>query len=130
MNTCQLMGRLTMEPEIRYTPNNIAVASFTLAVDRPRAKDREPAADFIPIIAWRERAEFISKYFHKGQRIALTGAIRTRNYEGKDGNRVYVTEVVADRVFFADSKQEHSAGEAPPPAPEPPSISDDDEYPF
>lgn len=109
MNRWCGIGRLTKDPELKSTQNGISVCSFTLAVDRRfKNGDGEREADFIQIVAWRQTAEFIAKYFFKGLRVAVQGSIQTRNYEDKDGKRVYVTEVVADSVYFADSKQEHS----------------------
>lgn len=112
MNNVQLIGRLTKDPEIRYTQSQTAVVSFTLAVDRRFKKDGEQTADFISCKAWNKTAEFVSKYFAKGKRMALTGRIETGSYEGKNG-RVYTTEVIADNVEFVDSKEEK-----PEPAPD------------
>jgi single-strand DNA-binding protein len=106
MNNVSLVGRLTKDVDLRYTSKNSkAVASFVLAVDRDVKKvfeDRK--TDFIPIVTWGKTAEFSSKYFAKGHRIALQGSIHTRMWEDDQKNKHYVTEVVADRVFFADSK--------------------------
>ena len=126
MNKAILMGRLTSDPEIRYTEqNNTAVTNFTLAVDRKFQKDK---TDFIPIVTWRQTAEFAGKYFTKGMRVAVVGSIQTRSYEGKNG-KVYVTEVVADEVYFADSKREQREESD---AEEPPIMDDggDEELPF
>ena len=112
MNNVQLIGRLTKDPEIRYTQSQTAVVSFTLAVDRRLKKDGEQTADFISCKAWNKTAEFVSKYFTKGKRMALTGRIETGSYEGKNG-KVYTTEVIADNVEFVDSKEER-----PEPAPD------------
>lgn len=112
MNNVQLIGRLTKDPEIRYTQSQTAVVSFTLAVDRRFKKDGEQTADFISCKAWNKTAEFVSKYFTKGKRMALTGRIETGSYEGKNG-KVYTTEVIADNVEFVDSKEER-----PEPAPD------------
>jgi single-strand DNA-binding protein len=90
------------------TQSGTHVASFILAVDRAVAKGKEREADFIPIVAWRNHAEFVSKYIRKGERIGITGKIQIRNYEGKDGKRVYVTEVIADNIYFADGKSNKS----------------------
>lgn len=108
MNKVILMGRLTKDPEIRYTQTtNTMVASFNLAVNRRFVKEgQERQADFISIVAWGKTAEFISKYFKKGQQVAVAGRIETRNYDDKDGKKVYVTEVVAEETYFADSKRE------------------------
>ena len=101
------MGRLVADPEIRHTPNDIAVTSFTIAVDRSYVKSgAERQADFIDIVAWRATAEFVCKYFRKGQMIAVQGSIQTRSYTDKDGNKRKAFEVLAEKVDFADSKQE------------------------
>lgn len=106
MNNVSLVGRLTKDVDLRYTSKNSkAVASFVLAVDREVKKMSEnKRTDFIPIVTWGKTAEFSSKYFAKGHRIALQGCIHTRMWEDDQKNKHYVTEVVADRVFFADSK--------------------------
>ena len=107
MNKAILIGRLTKEPETRYTQtNNIQVTSFTLAVNRRFAKEGEQQADFINIVAWNKTAEFVSKYFKKGQQVAVVGRIQTRNYDDNNGVKHYVTEVIAEEVYFADSKKE------------------------
>jgi single-strand DNA-binding protein len=107
MNKVILMGRLTKDPELRYTSvNNTAVCNFTLAVDRRFSKaGEEKQTDFIPIVAWRNQAEFCSKYFTKGQKIAVVGSIQTRSWDDADGKRRYATEVIADEVYFAESKK-------------------------
>lgn len=100
------MGRLTKDPDIRYTQtNNIMVASFSLAVNRRFTKEGEQQADFINIVAWNKTAEFCSKYFKKGQQVVVVGRIQTRNYEDDKGVKHYITEVVAEEVYFADSKK-------------------------
>lgn len=101
MNLVALMGRLTADPELRYTKENTPVCTFKLAVDRPGGNNR---ADFPSIVAWRDTAEFASKYLRKGQRIALKGELRTRDYEDRDGKHRVAVEVEADRIEFADSK--------------------------
>lgn len=105
MNKVILLGRLTKDPELRYTQNNTPVASFTLAVDRRFKQKGQPEADFIPIVAWQSTAEFVSKYFTKGLRVAISGRIQTRNWEDQ-GVKHYVTEVIAEEVGFADGKKE------------------------
>ena len=102
MNKVILMGRLTRDPEVRYTTtNNTLVATFPIAVNRRFARQgEERQADFINIVAWDKTGEFCSKYFKKGMQVAVTGRIQTRNYDGQDGKKVYVTEVVADNVEF------------------------------
>ena len=100
MNKVILMGRLTKDPDIRYTQtNNIMVASFSLAVNRRFTKEGEQQADFINIVAWNKTAEFVSKYFKKGQQVAVVGRIQTRNYEDDKGIKHYITEVIAEEVY-------------------------------
>lgn len=107
MNKVILIGRLTREPETRYTQvNNSLVVKFTLAVNRRIAsKNGEREADFINVIAWNKTAEFVSKYFNKGQQVAVVGRIQTRNYEDEQGQKHYITEVVAEEVYFAGSNK-------------------------
>lgn len=103
MNDVKLSGRLTRDPELKHTPAGVAVASFALAVDR---KSNREEADFIPVTAWRKTAEFIAKYFRKGQRVIISqGRIRVDPYTDKDGNKRTRFEVVADEVEFADSRK-------------------------
>ena len=106
MNKVTLIGRLTKDVELKYTTtNNKAVASFTLAVNRRFSKDQ---ADFINIVAWDKTAEFCSKYFSKGRQIGLVGRLQVRTWDDNDGKRNYVTEVIAEEVYFADGKKETS----------------------
>lgn len=110
MNKVVLMGRLTKDPETRYTQtNNIQVTSFTLAVNRRFTKDGEQQADFINIVSWNKTAEFVSKYFRKGQQVGVIGRIQTRNYDDDKGVKHYITEVIAEEVYFTDSKKEGQA---------------------
>ena len=105
MNVICIMGRLTADPELRHTASQVPVTSFTLAVDRAfQQKGSERQADFIPVVAWRNTAEFICRYFRKGQKIALKGELQTRRYTDKEGNKRTAYEVVADQVYFAESK--------------------------
>lgn len=128
MNKAILIGRLTKDPEIRYTAgNNTAVCQFTVAVDRRFKSENQPTADFIPIVAWRQTAEFVSKYFTKGSRIAIIGQIQTRSWDDDEGKRHYATEVIAGNVEFCESKRQdgnQQTGAAPsipvPPPPPPP----------
>ena len=108
MNKVILMGRLTKDPEVRYTQNtNTLVASFSLAVNRRFAKaGEERQADFINVVAWSKTGEFCSKYFKKGQQVGIIGRIQTRNWEDENKQRHYITEVVAEEAYFADSKRE------------------------
>ena len=105
LNKAILMGRLTADPELRHTPNNVPVLSFTIAVDRAYSKDGKRETDFLDIVAWRSTAEFISKYFHKGQLIAVSGSIQARLWEDKEGRRRRNIEIIADEVHFADNKK-------------------------
>ena len=108
MNMICLLGRLTADPELRHTQSQVPVTSFTLAVDRAyQPKGQERQADFINIVAWRQTAEFVTRYFRKGQRLALTGTLQSRRYVDKDGNNRTAYEVVADNVFFAESKSQN-----------------------
>ena len=104
MNSVQLTGRLTRDPEVRYTDNGHTIARFTLAVDRQYKSDNGPTADFINCKAFGKTAEFIEKYFWKGKKMELVGSIQTGSYTNKDGQRVYTTDVVAENVEFAESK--------------------------
>jgi single-strand DNA-binding protein len=110
MNKAILMGRLTRDPELRYTSNtNTAVCNYTLAIDRRFTRQgEEKQADFIPIVAWGKTAEFCSRYFQKGQQVAVVGRIQTRSWDDNEGKRHYVTEVIAEEVYFADSKRDSS----------------------
>lgn len=106
LNRTILIGRLTKDPELRYLPNGTGVGQFTLAVDRPVAKGEDKQADFIPIVTWRQLAETCANYLRKGRLCAVEGRIQVRNYEDKEGRRVYVTEVIADNVRFLESAKE------------------------
>lgn len=108
LNKIFLQGRLVADPELRHTQNGIAVATFRIAVDRDY-KDKETGekkADFINIVAWRGTAEFVSRFFTKGRMAIVEGKLQTRDYNDKDGNRRYVTEVAADNIYFGDSKRD------------------------
>jgi single-strand DNA-binding protein len=110
LNRVILIGRLTRDPELRYTPAGVATAGFTLAVDRPfTSGNGAREADFIPIITWRQLAENCANYLRKGRLAAVEGRINIRNYENNEGRRVYVTEVVADNVRFLESNRESGA---------------------
>lgn len=105
MNKTFLIGRLTKDPELRYTESNKAIANFTVAIDRQYTNSQgEKETDFINIVTFQKQAENVKKYVSKGSQVAVDGRIQTRNYEDKDGKRIYVTEVIADRVQFLDTK--------------------------
>lgn len=111
MNKAILMGRLTRDPEMRQTPNGVTVARFSVAVNRRFAKEGQQDADFINCVAWRQTAEFISRYFHKGSMIAVVGSIQSRSWDGADGKKQYATEVSVDEAYFTGSKSETGTGE-------------------
>ena len=119
LNKVVLCGRLTADPELKQTQNNVAVVTFTLAVNRrfqSRSTDAAGGqqADFISLVAWRQTAEFISKYFKKGSALCVTGSIQTRSWQDQQGQRRYATEVVVDEAMFVDSRNESgSAGYTP-----------------
>ncbi|KGE20003.1 single-stranded DNA-binding protein [Paenibacillus wynnii] len=125
LNRIILIGRLTRDPELRYTPQGVAVTQFTLAVDRQfTTQGGEREADFIPVVTWRQLAETCANYLRKGRLTAVEGRIQVRNYENNEGKRVYVTEVIADNVRFLESTQNREGGNAPSggSAPEEPSF--------
>ena len=110
-NKTILIGRLVADPELRQTPGGVAVCTFRIAVDRAFAsKDGDRQADFIDIVAWRERAEFVTRYFNKGKLILVEGSIQTRNYVDKNDQKRTAVEVVADNLRFVGSKAENQAG--------------------
>jgi single-strand DNA-binding protein len=104
LNRTVLVGRLTADPNLRYTPNGVAVATFTLAVNRPFSKEKE--SDFINCVVWKKAAENVANFLKKGSLAGVDGRIQTRNYEGQDGKKVYVTEVLAESVQFLEPKGE------------------------
>lgn len=106
MNKCVITGRLTKEPELKFVPGSgKAVANFTLAVNRRFKQEGQQNADFIPVVVWGKQAEATANYMRKGSQLSVAGRIQTRNYENKEGNKVYITEIVADEVEFLDSKK-------------------------
>ena len=139
LNKIFLQGRMTRDPELRHTQSGTAVASFSLAVDRD-FKDRttgEKTTDFIDIVAWRQTAEFVSRHFTKGRMVVVVGSLQIRAWEDKDGNKRRTAEVIAEGVYFADSKKDGDSA-APPAAYDPPIkpgefselTEDDGELPF
>lgn len=137
MNKVILMGRLTRDPEVRYTQtNNTLVASFSLAVNRRFVRQGEKRqADFINIVAWSKLGEFCSKYFKKGQQVAVTGRLQTRTWDDDQGQKHYITEVVAEEAYFADSKRDgavdNTFGSIPMPTPDSDfEVSSGDDLPF
>jgi single-strand DNA-binding protein len=123
MNKAILIGRLTRDPELRTASNDISVTSFTIAVDRNfNNQQGEKETDFIPVVAWRKLAETCAKYLEKGRLVAVSGRMQVRSYEGKDGLKRYITEVVADEVQFLERMEEHK--------PEFKEVENDEELPF
>ena len=128
LNKVVLAGRVTADIELKQTPSGVSVASFSIAVNRryvSKSTDAQaqPQADFINVTAWRNTAEFISKYFHKGSAICITGSIQTRKWQDQQGNNRYSTEVVADEAMFVESKSDASQGSYSPEAYGAPSFS-------
>lgn len=109
MNKVILVGRLTRDPEVKNTTSGKSVASFTLAVDRRfKNKDGQKEADFVPIVVWGKQAEFAGQYLSKGSQIGVSGRLQVRSYDAQDGQRRYVTEVVADEITFLSTKKDNS----------------------
>ena len=105
LNTVAIMGRLVADPELRHTPSNFSVTSFTVAVSRSYVKQgTERQTDFIDVVAWRNTAEFICRYFRKGQMIAIEGSLQTRTYQDKEGHNRKAVEVLANNVYFTESR--------------------------
>lgn len=126
LNHIVIMGRLTAAPELRYTQQNTPVASFTVAVDRDyQQSGSERQTDFIPCVAWRSTAEFVSKYFTKGSMAAVSGRLQLRDWTDKDGNKRRTAEVVADSIYFGESKKRDASPDV-----QFEEIPDDGELPF
>lgn len=128
LNQITVMGRLTKDPELRTTGGGSTVCSFTLAIDRDYGEDKQ--TDFVPVVAWKKTAEFVSKYFSKGRMACVTGRLQLRDYEDKDGIKRRVAEIVANSVYFADSKREADAAPADTAPAEFVPVEDDGELPF
>ena len=110
LNHITIMGRLTRDPEMRRTGSGVAVTSFTIACDRDFGQNGQKETDFIDVTAWRNTAEFVDKYFAKGRMAVVSGRLQIRSWTDKDGNKRKSAEVVADNVYFGDSKTESSSG--------------------
>lgn len=136
MNSVQLIGRMTRNPEVRYTGQGMAHARFTLAVDRRFKKDGEKSADFISCVAFGKTAEFIEKYFHKGTKMGMQGRIQTASYTNQEGNTIYTTDVICENIEFVESKKDDQAAGGEQQAASPdgfmsiPESMDDDNLPF
>ncbi|MGP4074179.1 single-stranded DNA-binding protein [Piscibacillus sp. B03] len=112
LNKVVLVGRLTRDPELRYTPNGVAVANFTIAVNRPFSNQNgKREADFINCVAWRRQAENLANFMKKGSMVGVDGRIQTRSFEGQDGKRNFVTEVMAEQVQFLEGKTSNESSE-------------------
>ena len=127
-NKVILGGRLTDIPELKTTASGTPVSSFTVAVNRRKTQDGNQQADFINCVAWRQQAEFITKFFHKASCITIVGTLQTRTWMDGNGSRHYVTEVVVDEAYFVDSRGERAATPNAPSAME--EVTDDDNVPF
>lgn len=128
LNHIVLMGRLTRDPELRHTATGTAVASFALAVDRDfKGQDGERETDFIDVVAWRSTAEFVSNCFTKGRMAVVSGRLQIRNWTDKDGGKRRSAEVIADSVYFGDSKRDSDAGQVQAYAQ---LLDDDDDLPY
>ena len=134
MNKTILIGRLTADPELKTTPSGVNVCSFTIAVDRRFVKEgEERKADFINCVAWRQTAEFISKYFSKGRMLGLIGSIQTRDWTDSEGKKRYATEVLVEEAYFTESKGNSNSGASEPAASDftsTMSVASDDDIPF
>lgn len=134
MNNVVLIGRLTKDPEIRYTQSNIAVASFTLAIDRPVKSGEEKKTDFPRVICFGKTAELVEKYMSKGRQLGVQGRIQTGSYKKDDGSMVYTTDVIADRIeFIGSAKQSDAPASSDTPSEAPPAfaaLDDDEDIPF
>lgn len=133
LNQVVLMGRLTRDPELRRTGSGVPVASFSLAVERDRKSENSPSVDFIDCVAWRNTAEFLSKYFSKGRMAVVSGRLQVRSWQDAETRTRKSVEVAVDTVYFGDSKKEKSGVDVPGPAVGPSAyalLEDDDELPF
>lgn len=136
LNKVILIGHLTADPELKQTQSGVSVCSFSIGVSRKYSKDGQQTSDFINIVAWRTTAEFIARYFRKGNAICICGSLQTRSYTDHTGVKRYVTEVMAEEVNFVERKSDAARSEdfAPkfnvPPAPQFEEISGDDDLPF
>lgn len=127
LNRVTVMGRLTRDPELRRTQSGTAVASFSLAVERNfKTQSGEREADFFDVIAWRNTAEFVSKYFTKGRMAVVEGRLQARNYTDKNGSNRKAVEIVADNVYFGDSKKGDADAPEESPLPDEPPMPDED----
>ncbi len=118
MNKVILLGRLTKDPEVKSTGNGVSVCSFAVACDRKfKSQNGERQTDFINCVAWRQQADLLGRYFHKGSRISITGSIQNRSYDDQNGQKRYVTEVMVEEIEFVDTKADSQGSYAAAPAP-------------
>ena len=133
MNKVIMAGRLTGDPELRQTPSGVPVATASIAVNRKQSKEGEQQTDFFNVVAWRNSGEILAKYFKKGSSLALMGSLQTRSYTNKDGVKINLTEIVADEVYFVDSKSDSDRfgfPEAPRVQPNFEPLAENDDLPF
>ena len=131
LNKVILAGHITHDPELRQTPGGITTTTFNIAVNRRFERDGRREADFLPVVAWRQTAELICRYFKKGAAICVIGSIQTRKWQDRDGNNRYATEIVAETVHFVDGKADgQSEGGADQPVPQFEEIRSDEDLPF
>ena len=116
LNHIVVMGRLTHDPELRKTASGVSVTSFSVAVDRDFSQDGQKETDFLDVVAWRNTAEFAAKYFTKGRMAVVSGRLQIRNWEDKEGNKRRTAEILAENIYFGDSKKEDDGGSASAPA--------------
>ena len=112
LNHIVVMGRLTRDPELRKTASGVSVTSFSVAVDRDFSQDGQKETDFLDVVAWRNTAEFAAKYFAKGRTAVISGRLQIRNWEDKEGNKRRTAEILAENIYFGDSKKEDDSGSA------------------
>lgn len=124
------MGRLTRDPELKTTPAGISVASFAIAVERDFAEGGEKKTDFIDVVAWRQTAEFVSKYFTKGMMAVVSGRLQIREWQDKEGNKRKTAEIVADNVYFGEGKKDNGGSNQTKPAGNPIDVPTDGDLPF
>ncbi len=131
LNKVVLIGHMTADPELKQTPNGVSVCAFSIGVNRKYTKSGEtPPTDFIGIVAWRSTAEFITKYFRKGDAICICGQIQTRSWTAQDGSKRYATEVIADEASFVERRREEEPAYGEKAAPAFEELTPDDDLPF
>ena len=130
LNHITVMGRLTRDVDLKTTPAGIAVASFSIAVERDFAEGGEKKTDFIDVVAWRQTAEFVSKYFTKGMMAVVSGRLQIRDWTDKEGNKRKSAEIVADNVYFGEGKKDNGGGNQTKPAGNPIDVPTDGDLPF